>query len=70
VSLTQCNRILALINTLCHSLELNLRRGQSLGEDGVVALREGTSKIMHLKMLLKRSQGRATVNFDRDLIPY
>jgi len=35
------------------------------GEDGVVALREGTSEIMHLKMLLKRRQGRTVANFDR-----
>jgi len=40
------------------------------GEDGMVALREGTSKIMCLKMFFKRSQGRATANFDRDFIPY
>jgi len=37
----------------------NLRCGQSLGEDGVVALREDRSEIMCLKMLLKRRQGRA-----------
>jgi len=40
------------------------------GRDGVVALREGTSKIMYLKMLLKRSQGRANANFDWGFIPY
>ena len=33
-------------------------------EDGVVVIREGRSKIMRLKMLLKRSQGRAIVNFN------
>jgi len=50
-------------------LEPNLRRGQSLGGDGVVGLREGTSEIMCLKMLLKRSQRRATANFNRNFVP-
>jgi len=36
----------------------------------VVGLREDTSKRMSLKMLLKRSQGRAAANFDRDFIRY
>jgi len=36
----------------------------------VVALREGTSKIVCLKILLKRSQGRAIAKFDRDFVPY
>jgi len=36
---------------------VNMRRGQLL--DGVVTLRQGTSEIMCLKMLLNRSQGRA-----------
>ena len=34
----------------------------------MVAIREGTSKIMYLKMPLKRRQGRASANFDRDFI--
>jgi len=49
---------------------VELRCGQLLGEDGMVTVREGTSKIMYLQMFLKRSQGRATANFDRDFIPY
>ena len=36
----------------------------------MVALREGTREIMCLKMLLKRSRGRAIANFDGDFIPY
>jgi len=62
---------------LAHSQLLvpNLRCGQSLGGrwcggDGVAELREGTSEIMCLKMLLKRGQGRAVANFDRDFSPY
>jgi len=39
-------------------------------EDGVVTLTEGTSEIMCLKMLRKRSQERAAAHFDRDFIPY
>jgi len=48
----------------------NLRRGQSLGEDGVMALREGTNEIMCLRMFRKKSQGSATVNSDSDFIQY
>ena len=49
---------------------LNIRRGQWLGVYGIVAQREGTLEIMCLKMLLKRRQGRAIANFDRDFIAY
>jgi len=45
-------------------------RAVARGQGGVVALTEGTSKIMSLEMLLKRSQGNAIANFDRDFIPY
>jgi len=65
----QYNTILAL-RAPSQSQGLNLSRAAARGEDGVVALREGTRKIMCLKMLLKRSQGRAIANFDRDFIPY
>ena len=42
-------------------------RAVAKGEDSVAGLKEDTCKIMHLsKMLYKRSQGRAVVNFDRD----
>jgi len=40
------------------------------GGDGVVALREGKSKIMCLERLLKRSQGRAVANCDSHFSPY
>jgi len=36
----------------------------------VVALRENTSKIMCLEMLLERREGRAIANLDRDFSPY
>jgi len=42
----------------------------STARAGVVPLMEGTSKIMGLKMLLKRSQRGDIENFDRDFTPY
>jgi len=42
----------------------NLRRGQSLGERGMVELKEGTSEIVCLKMPLKRRQRRAIAYFE------
>jgi len=49
-------------------LRLNLRQRQLTWQDGMVTLRGGTSQIICLKMLLAKEG--ATVNFDRDFIPY
>ena len=45
----------------------NLRRGQSPEEkDGEAGPREGTGKILSLKVPLTRGKGRAIANFERE----
>ena len=60
----QYSTILVLIKHEQSTTRPNVRHGQSLGGRWC-----GISKIMSLGMLLKRNQGGAIANFDRDFIP-
>jgi len=55
------------VSQRAESKERAVARG---GESRGAGLREGTGKIICLKVLLKRGKRGAIANFDREFIPY